>query len=243
MKRRAGLLVAALIVAVFGTSAVYAYVNRVEAKTVDAGSPVDVFVAAGQISAGTSGAVVSQNKLATLTSVPKKNIPAGALTDLSGVADKQLVSDIYPGEILLAAEFTDQAQARTGALAIPANKIAVSAQFGDPQRVAGYVVPGSEIAVFDTEAPSGTQAAAAHTGVILDRVEVIAVGPTVLQASGATAAGQAQGDGTILTLALTQAQAEKLVLAQQTGKLYLGLLSDKSAVAIGPGVTSANLFH
>jgi len=243
MKRRLGLLLAALIVALFGTSAVYAYVNRVEAKTVNAGSPVTVLVAATQIPPGTTGAVVSSNKLATLTSVPKKNVPAGALTDLNSVADKQLASDVFPGEILLAAKFTDRTQARTGALAIPANKIAVSAQFGDPQRVAGYVVPGSEIAIFDTEGGTGSQATAAHTGVILARVQVIAVGPTVLQTNGATAAGQPAGDGTILTLAVTQPQAEKLVLAQQTGKLYLGLLSDKSAVSIGPGVNANQLYH
>lgn len=235
MKRRVGLLLAALIVALFGTSAVYAYVNRVEAKTVDAGSPVNVLVAAAQIPEGTTGTVVSQNKLVTVTSVPKRNVPAGALTDLSAVANKQLAADVYPGEILLAARFTDQSQARTGALAIPANKIAVSAQFADPQRVAGFVVPGSEVAIFDTEAD--------HTGVILSRVQVIAVGPTALQANGATSAAPAAGNTAILTLALSQAQAEKLVLAQSTGKLYLALLSDKSAVKVGPGVTADKLFN
>jgi pilus assembly protein CpaB len=247
MKRRVGLLLAALIVALFGTSAVYAYVNRVEAKTVDAGSPVNVLVAAAQIPAGTTGAVVSQNKLVKVTTVPKRNVPAGALTDLSAVSNKQLAADVFPGEILLAARFTDRTQAQTGALAIPANRIAISAQFANPQRVAGYVVPGSEVAVFDTEAgatgATGTQAATAHTGVILNRVQVIAVGPTVLQTNGSTAAAQPAGDTTILTLALTQVQAEKLVLAQQTGKLYLGLLSDKSTVAVGTGVTADELYH
>jgi pilus assembly protein CpaB len=203
-----------------------------------------VLVAAAPIPQGTTGAVVSQNKLVKVASVPKRNVPAGALTDLNAVADKQLAADVFPGEILLAARFTDQSQARTGALAIPANKIAVSAQFADPQRVAGFVVPGSEVAVLNTEGgTSGAQTATTHTGIILSRVQVIAVGPTVLQANGATTAAPAAGNTAILTLALSQVQAEKLVLAQSTGKLYLALLSDKSAVTVGPGVSADKLFH
>ena len=246
MKRRAGLMLAALIVALFGTSAVYAYVNRVEAKTVNASTPVSVLVAAAPIPAGTSGAVVAQSKLAVVNTVPQRNVPAGALTDLNAVSGKQLAADVYPGEILLAARFTDPSQARTGALAIPSDKLAVAVQLDDPQRVAGFVVPGSQVAVFDTSGGgSGTGAGASpvQTGVILPRAQVIAVGPSTLQANGATGAGQQQTATTILTLALSQVQAEKLVLAQQTGKLYLGLLSDKSTVSVGPGVTPDQLYH
>lgn len=244
MKRRFGLLLAALLVAVFGTSAIYAYVNRVEAKTIDAGSPVDVLVAAARIPAGTTGSVVAQNKLATLQAVPQKNVPPGALTDLAGVDDKQLSSDVYPGEVLLAARFTDRSEARTGALAIPDNKIAISAQFDDPERVAGFVVPGSEVAIFNTAGGgSGTNDPPARTGVILPRVQVIAVGPSTLRSDGATGAGQQQTSSAILTLALTQAEAEKLVLAQHTGDLYVGLLSEKSEVKTSPGVSAGHLYQ
>lgn len=244
MKRRVALLIAALIVALFGTSAVYAYVNRVEAKTVNASMPVSVLVATAQLPAGTTGAVVAQSKLAKVTTMPRRNVPNGVLTDLAAVADKQLAADVYPGEVLLAARFTERNQARTGALAIPDNKIAVSAQFSDPQRVAGFVVPGSQVAVFDTSGGgSVTQASGVQTGVILPRVQVIAVGPTALQNNGSSSAGQQQTSTAILTLALTQAQAEKLVLAQSTGSLYLGLLSDKSQVTVGPGVTANQLYN
>jgi pilus assembly protein CpaB len=245
MKRRAGLLLAAVIVALFGTSAVYAYVNRVEAKTVNANTPVSVLVAAVQIHAGTSGAVIEQNKLARVTTMPKRNVPAGALGELSTVAAKQIAADVYPGEVLLAPQFTDRTQARTGALAIPDNKIAVSVDLADPQRVAGFVVPGSQVAVFatTTDETSSQQTRQAKTGIILPRAAVIAVGPSALQPNGGTGAGQQQAATTILTLALTQVQAEKLVLAQQIGKLYLGLLSDKSSVGVNGALTTARLYH
>jgi pilus assembly protein CpaB len=241
MKRRLGLMVAALVVALFGTSAVYAYVNRVEAKTVNANAPVDVIVAAAQIPAGTTGAVVGQSGLAVVQSVPQRNVPPGALTNLGSVDKKQLAADVYPGEVLLAAKFTDANQARTGALAIPNDKLAVSVQLDDPQRVAGFVVPGSQVAVFYT--PNDNEGTAAQTGVILPRSLVIAVGPSTLQANGATGAGAQPAPTAILTLALSQSQAEKLVLAQQTGSLYLGLLSDQSDVKVGAGVTADKLYH
>ncbi len=211
MKRRLGLLLAALLVALFGTGAVYAYVNRVEAKTVDANSPVNVVVATANIPAGTTGSLVAQSALAEIQSVPQRNVPPGALTTLSGVADKQLSTEVFPGEILLGAKFADRHQARTGALTIPDNKLAVSVQLADPQRVAGFVVPGSQVAIFDTSDADTKQSGSAaqgdgetHTGVILPRVPVIAVGPTALQTNGSTGAGQQQTSTAILTLALTQ---------------------------------------
>jgi pilus assembly protein CpaB len=241
MKRRVGLLMAALIVALFGTTAVYAYVNRVEAKTVNANAPVDVIVAAAQIPAGTTGAVVGQSGLAVVQSVPQRNVPPGALTNLGSVDKKQLAADVYPGEVLIAAKFTDANQARTGALAIPDDKLAVSVQLDDPQRVAGFVVPGSQVAVFYT--PDNQDGDTSQTGVILPRSLVIAVGPSTLQANGATGAGTQPAATAILTLALTQRQAQMLVLAQQTGTLYLGLLSDKSDVKVGAPTTTAKLYH
>jgi pilus assembly protein CpaB len=237
-------MVVALLVAVVGTSAIYAYVSRVQQKTVKSNESVQVIVATAHIPAGMTGALVAQNKLATFESVPKRNVPPGALSTLSGVADKQLSVDVYPGEVLLAAKFSERTQALTGALTIPANDLAISIQIGDPQRVAGFVVPGSQVAIFDTTGGgSGQQSSNAHTGVILPRVQVIAVGPTALKTNGSSSAGQQQTSTAILTLALTQAQAEKLVLAQSTGSLYLGLLSDKSQVTVGPGVTANQLYN
>jgi pilus assembly protein CpaB len=200
-----------------------------------------VIVAAAQIPAGTTGAVVAQSGLAIVQSVPQRNLPPGALTNLGSVDKKQLASDVYPGEVLIAAKFTDASQARTGALAIPDDKLAVSVQLDDPQRVAGFVVPGSQVAVFYT--PNNQEGDTSQTGVILPRSLVIAVGPSTLQANGATGAGTQAAPTAILTLALNQRQAEMLVLAQQTGTLYLGLLSDKSDVKVGAPTTTAKLYH
>ena len=243
MRRRLGLLMAAALVALFGTGAIYAYVHRTTTRVETANAPVDVLVAATQIPAGTSGAMVIQNKWAKIEAVPRKSVPAGALVDLGGVSSKQLSADVYPGEVLLGQKFAERQQALTGALAIPGNKLAVSLQLDDPQRVAGFVVPGSEVAVFDTTGSGSSGAGgAAGTGVILPRVQVIAVGASTLQPNGTTGAGAQQVASAILTVAVSQTEAEKLVLAQQTGKLSFGLLSDRSAVSTGDVVSADSLY-
>lgn len=244
MRRRLGLLIAAVIVALFGTGAILAYVHRTTTRVENANAPVDVLVASAQIPSGTTGAVVMANKWAKLQAVPRKNVPAGALVELNDVSAKQLSADVYPGEVLLGQKFSPRPQAQTGALAIPAGKLALSLQLDDPQRVAGFVVPGSQVAVFDTSTSQvGGKTGVTYTGVLLPKVEVIAVGPTTLQPNGTTAAGQQQVAQTILTVAVSQMDAEKLVLAQQTGKLYFGLLSDHSQVSVGGGVVATQLYQ
>ena len=48
---------------------------------------------------------------------------------------------------------------------------------------------------------------------------------------------------TLLTLALSQAEAEKVLLAQKVGELAFGLLTDDSVVAPSQGASLPNLFR
>ncbi len=244
MGRRTGLLAVAVAVAVFGALAVFTYVNRAEARAVTGQQMVDVLTAAARIPQGTTAAAAVNGKLVRVSSLPRKSVPEGALTSLKGLDSQSAVNDIYPGEVLLAAKFADQS-ARTGQLLIPDDKIAVTVQLGDPQRVAGFVVPGSEIAIFNTSGGSGGANAAKATRLLLPRVTVIAVGPVTLRAdeqSGKQANGGQAVSTALVTLAVSQQDAEKVIQATQTGSLYFGLLSEKSKVASDGGVTDSTLY-
>lgn len=255
MTRRLGLLAAALVVALLGTTAIFSYVNKVEANAVAGAEMVDVLVAAQRMPAGTSAASATKAKLVQVGSLPRKSVPEGAITDLEQVGEQTLVGDVFAGEVLLKAKFADQA-ARTGALVIPKDKIAIAVELGDPQRVAGFVVPGSEVAIFATvaAAPPGTttsttDSAAAdadrdYTSILLPRVSVIAVGPATLKR--ADSAKDQEGEDAVakavLTVAVSQEEAERLVHSTQTGDLYFGLLSTTSKTGEGVGVTNSTLF-
>ena len=266
MSRRVGLLAVALCIALVGTFAVFSYVSRVEAKTLTGAQPVDVLVASERLISGTSGDAVAKGQLVELVSMPRKSVPEGALTSLEAVGAQTLVSDVFAGEVLLRAKFADQT-ARTGDLVIPKDKLAVSVELEDPQRVAGFVVPGSEVAIFATiDKTTATATATAvqtsetsatvdvnaemddsYTRLLLPRTSVIAVGPSTLRPTSAEDEDEdADAEAVtkaVLTVAVTQADAERLVHGAQQGELYLGLLSTTSKTGPGTGVTNTSLFN
>jgi pilus assembly protein CpaB len=166
--------------------------------------------------------------------------------------------------VLLAPKFTDRQT--TGSLTIPPGKMAISVQLGDPQRVAGFVLPGSEVAIFNTfEARKATvkveatgpstataeaEATDETTRLLLPRVTVVAVGEVTLRPSTTDGEKKATGKGeeekpittAVLTVAATQEEAEKLVHAAQTGELYIGLLNGESKTGPSDGVNNLTLF-
>lgn len=258
MARRSVLLVVALLVALLGTTAVFAYVQNVDDRAIADAEPVEVLVAKELIPAGTTGQQASEQGLLSLLTVPRKATPAGVLSDIAPVQSDVALSDIFAGEMLLQNKFGQQQS--TGALIIPADTIAISVELGDPQRVAGFVEPGSDVAVFVTF-ETGEQAEPVETtpeGIVgttdqatrmlLGRVPVIAVGPTTLKTQ-TTAPEDDDGQPVeeaiptaVLTLAVSQPDAEKLVHAAQTGQLYFGLLSPDSATGPSVGVDNRTLF-
>lgn len=247
MSRRLGVTIVAILLGIVGTSAVAAYVQRADARATAGEKTATVFAAKTTIPAGTSVSAAEQQGLVDQQQLPTKLVPAGALTDLSPIADEVAVNDIAPQQVLLSQLFG--AQAQTGALTIPTGQMAVSVQLGDPQRVAGFVTPGSDVAIFDTYTPtagSGSSSGGATgnsagttTRLLLPKVQVIAVGPLALTKAqpGSTVAT------TLLTLALTQKQSEQVIQASQTGKLYFALLTSHSQVAPAAGVTDSTLFR
>jgi pilus assembly protein CpaB len=78
---------------------------------------------------------------------------------------------------------------------------------------------------------------------LLPKVTVIAVGPTTITPpADPTQANPEAQPRAMLTLALTQKQAEKIIFAQGNGTMYLGLLNDKSQIRPGAGTTAKNVF-
>lgn len=235
----------ALVVALLGTVAVASYVSGANDRALAGQRTVEVLVAKDTIAAGTSAAQASGAGLVTTMRVPQAAVPPGALSKLTDVGKRVAASDIVAGEMLLDAKFV--IQQAVGALAIPGDKLAVSVELTDPARVAGFVLPGSEVAVFDTyDQARGSSTAQSATQVLLSRVTVIAVGtttqrkPTKEEQAGQPANDKPVGT-TVLTLAVSQQEAAKLVHGAQTGKLYFGLLSRASKTGGGTAVTNASL--
>lgn len=244
MGRRSLLLLAALVIAALGTTGVFLYVDGVDARAQAGYEVVEVLVATTDIPLGTTageaqGAGALERRPFLRTSV--EGLPA--LSDISALADKVALATIPAGTPVVESQFG--APGETSRLPIPEGKLAVSVELPDPARVAGFVGPGSRVAVFLTLTAGDAATATDTTRVLLPDVEVIAVGETTVvpdredpQASEADPVPQ-----TLLTLAVDQVEAQKIVYGSQHGQMYFGLLTDASSVEeTDRGVTAENLF-
>jgi pilus assembly protein CpaB len=248
MRARKSALLLSLIVAAVGTLLVASYAKHSDASAAAAEVKTSVLVAKARIPAGTEAKALGKG-LTQLVAMPKSTVPADALTDLATVPDLVAVSDVFPGQVLVRAGFGPAPN--SGGLTIPKGKLAVSVQLGDPQRVAGFVLPGSEVAILDTRPLGGARSIgtqpAVETRTLFPRVTVIAVGPTALRPPPSTSNADKATDkavpAAILTLAVSQGDAERLVQATETGKLYFALLSRDSQTGSSTGVNDGSLFR
>ena len=100
----------------------------------------------------------------------------------ASIADLVAIGTIYPGEQLIAKKFGTLGD--TESLVIPDDKMAVSVELTDFERVAGFVNPGNEVAIFATARPDRLAArrqgaeARRYTRIVLTRVPVLGVGTT-----------------------------------------------------------------
>lgn len=238
MGRRSVLLVSGVLVAALGTMLVFLYANNVRQTSYENTEVVAAYVAAAPISVGTPGAE-AVNAIQP-TELPASAVPAGAIVDPAEIADGLALVSVQPGQVILASMFGDASAVES--LPIPEGKMGVAVQLDDAQRVAGFVIPGSEVAVFATvENADGSF----NTRLLLPRATVAAVGPTTL-VSRTTGEGEATNveeiPTAILTLALAQVDAEKLIFGQQQTTLHFALLTPQSVSAPSAGVTEGTLF-
>jgi len=242
MGRRTILLVVAALVAVLGSGMVFLYVKGADDRAKSAQTPVAVLKAVGQIEPGETLDQASAAGKIELQDVPKEQALEGAMSAIGESGAQVALTRIYPNEQITSSKFG--APGEQDNLTVPDGMFAISVNLSDTGRVAGFVTPGSEVALF-LNGPVGPKGEDG-TRVLLPAVQVIAVAQTTMTTSTTTAPGGDQTTEslprTLFTLAVDQDQAERVLFASTHGELSFGLLNDKSKVAPGAGVTLTNLF-
>jgi pilus assembly protein CpaB len=239
MDRRRILLVVAVLVAALGSALVFLYTKGADDRAAQKFDSVEVLKATAIISPGET---IEAGKLA-LAPTAQDSLLDGYQTTTDALAGMVSLGTIYPGEQIIAPKFGASAAVQTS-LQIPDTNMAVTVNLTDTARVAGFVNPGSQVAIFHT----GTDPAlgGGYARLLMDRVSVIGVGSTTPVTTTTTdqtgASTTEQLPRTLLTLSVDQAQAEKLLFAQGNGELSFALLTDKSTVTPGPGTTFDSLF-
>ena len=263
MNRRIGLIALALVLAVVGTVAVYSYAHNADKRAVDKTRSVTVLYAEKAIPVGTTWGQAVKNGYFKQENVPVDSAPTSALpnTDASVPLDFVATSDIGAGQIAVREMFGER-QAKTGILAIPQGMQAVTVLVPTNADVSGFVQNGSEVAVYATFKVAAPENAAGRNGtfgganqgdpnlvvtkLLLPRVSVIATSqgaPSDLTGPKPADANNTNNTQTIMvTLALNQKDSERVILAQETGHVYLSLLSDDSITNVDGGTLNVGIF-
>jgi pilus assembly protein CpaB len=254
-RRRVLTITVAILLAAFGTVLVLAYVHQANMRAVQGVKAVSVLVAGSEIPSGTSaGQALRQGSLVHQTE-PAASVPADALRSITPDLAGLVTNGNVPSGAVLTRSMLVSAAEVTGGVAIPKGLLAITVQLCVQEDVAGYVTPGSRVAVFDTytkgsvgqpDRTCNVDRAAflpsvVNTTLVLPRVEVLSVGPAPALGQGTSSGGfgsasSASAQGAVLvTLAVTQAEAEKLISLEEAELPYLALLTPSSQT----GVTSA----
>jgi pilus assembly protein CpaB len=249
MARRSVLLLVAVLIALVGTSLIVLYVQGIDARATEGQELVEVLTATEVIDAGEPVAEAQEAGKFETTEVRREDLVDGALSSTSSISDLVALSTIYPGEQVIAKRFGTLGD--TENLIIPDDLLAVSVELTDPARVAGFVNPGSEVAIFVSADPvliepdGEERKLASYTRLLLEKVQVIGVGTTSVTSRKTNSEdGQETVEEvakTILTVAVSQEQAEKLIYAARNGEVSFALLSSDSAVKDNPGVTARDI--
>lgn len=245
MDRRKMLLVLAAVIAALGTMLVWLYVRGAEGRAQEQFESVNVIVAKQDIAAGETFADASEAGKLEKKAVPANVRLTGAQDDLQGLKGKVALTTIYAGEQLIDAKWggIGDIDVTSKVIAIPKGKMAVTVNLTDPQRVAGFVQPGSEVMVFVSVEPEKTRTWFSRT--LLRRVTVLGVGETsTVTSTKTTSEGESTTTPlpqTLVTLAVDQTQAERLQWGTNFGILGLGLLTDDTKISKTPRVIEPNL--
>ena len=235
MGKRSNLIVTlGLAVFIIGAAATYLVVRNSDDGAAAGPGKASVLVAAKPIPAGTTGAAAVSQGLVKDKSVDVAARPATAISDVSQLAGKTVTLGVSEGAILVTEQF-QQAQTRIGTLKIPDGKTALAVQLANVPGVAGFAGAGDRINVYGVIKPgSDPKLPAGMAHLIMQNTEVLNVNGTAL----AAAQGQPGGTGLLYLLAVSPAEAERLIYLNTFESLYFSLVSkDAAPVGATPGST------
>lgn len=247
MKTRIIGAIVAILLAVTGTVMVLSYVADAEQRALAGTQTVGVLVARSAIPAGTPSEQLAD--LVAAEQVPARVVPDGTVASLEELAGKVASVDLVPGEQLLAARFVDPAALQEpGTVAVPKGMQEVTVSL-EPQRVAGgRLEAGDTVGIF-MSLEEGVKEPGPVSHLTLQKVLVTSVQGLAATAEGGDEAAQGAdgaapvpGNNLLVSFAVNAADAEKIVFAQEFGRLWLSLEPDSANESGARQLTKEGLY-
>lgn len=244
-RRRVTAIIAAVLLAIFGTVIILAYVNSQTDRALEGQQVVEVLVAAEEIPAGTSVSELG-DRVGT-EPVPVALRPDSALRSLDQL-DDSLVADanIQAGLPLVEGQFVQPSQAAAGSTdELGAGEQIIAVAVETQRAVGGRLARGDRVGVLiSTGVESADQSGESSsddgdaTGQVLTNIEVVEVdGATIVDDAEAAA------DETLtVSLLVTTEQAERIVFGQEFGRLWLAKHGESAPVLDDDIRTAEDIF-
>lgn len=222
-------LVAGVVLLVAGAGGA-AYLGTRKPAVAAATAKVAAYYAAAPVAAGTAAATAMADGSIRAKSVLPEERPIEAVTDPSQLSGRVAAVAIPAGALVTRSMFPDP-QTRIGTVVIPVGKRALALEMAPMAGVAGFVGAGDRVDVYGVVKSEGPPA-----------VRLVLQGVDVLNVNGAglpTVQGQPGSPNLIYLLAVTPAEAERLIYLNSFEKLYFDLVPKGEGSVKTPGAGPA----
>lgn len=253
--RRVLILVIAVALAGLTAFLTFHYANNADQRALKGAQLVQAYVVKKDIPKGFPGDRAIDEGYIAKESMPAKFFPATGITDTKGLRGQVALGPMAAGLPVVAGSFVDPAAAAESfAQRLDKGMEAVTLAVSDVQGVARLVVPGDHVNLMltaDKAAAPGQPAGAKETRMVIQNVEVLAVGSTTALQPGEAAPKEAQNvqagqaktvDSGLMTFSVPGLDAERVVHASESGSIHLTLVPPDYTPAPIPAVNDGNLY-
>jgi len=217
-QRRTVGIVAAIVLALLGTMGLVGYVQGAKNDAVAGEKLVKVYVASGNIPAGTTASSISS--MVTTQKVPAKVRTQDAVTNLKSLKNEVTSIDLLKGEQLTTNRFVP-AGAATNAKGIPAGMYGATVSLDPEQALGGQVRVGDHVAIVgvsNNNVIGGTTSSMLVSNVLVTSVQIDGQNGDHPNKKEVTNAPTGKF---FVTFALTQGDLEKVVASAKDGGVWL----------------------
>jgi pilus assembly protein CpaB len=250
MRRKLVMIVAALVCGVLGTALLVNFVRGAESRALEGKQLVEVLIANSDIPSGTPVEDIVRLGLTSAIEVPAEVRPTGAIVSLDQIGGQVAATDLLTGEQLVRGRFiaVGEFDTRPSTVDVPDGMVELTIPTSADRVLGGLITPGERvmvIATFESETYDENQAflegapitlpdaetefvtVPAITHILMHKVLITEVQVDTLPlsrddtvASGPAGPILSSSSQVILTVALTPAEAERLVFAQEFASLW-----------------------
>lgn len=242
MRTRIVILGVAIALGLFAAFAAGRYLDSARKSIVADSQPAEVLVVAKDIPPGTTAEKALEDKAIVKREVARQYVAEQALSSYATIDGQVCSAGLTRGEQVTRGDFRYASEAGA-AYSVPEGHLAVAVRYDPVRGVSGLVKPGDWVSVMSTFEEKPGDITTALSRIVVSRARVLAVGQNLstfeatttvntvsnttqgsgsLMGSGGT--GQTADNMVTVTLAVRPVDAERLLFADDEGKLRLALI-------------------